>query len=67
MVAGVRDFSVLMIYVPGSRLFEPCGACRQVMLELMPSASAVYSASDVEQKRWTVGGLLPEPFVFTAE
>ena len=67
LAAGVRDFSALMIYVQGSRLFEPCGACRQVMLELMPPESAVYSASDVEQKRWTVGGLLPEPFVFTAE
>lgn len=62
--AGVKEMSAILIYVPGDKLFEPCGACRQVMLELMPGSARVYSASDSEQRRWTVSGLLPEPFRF---
>ncbi len=67
MASGVRDLTAILIYVPGPRLFEPCGACRQVMLELMPASAPVYSTCDVEQKRWTVASLLPEPFVFLSD
>jgi cytidine deaminase len=62
--AGVREMSAILIYVQGDKLFEPCGACRQVMLELMPGSARVYSETDREQRRWTVSDLLPEPFVF---
>lgn len=64
MVAGQKDLVAIAIYVPGLKLFEPCGACRQVMLELMPATASVYSACDNSERRWTVGALLPEPFVF---
>lgn len=67
MAAGTRDLTAILVYVPGERLFEPCGACRQVMLELMPSSAPVYSVSDTDQRRWTVGDLLPEPFIFHAD
>ena len=62
MAAGVRELTAILIYVPGNRLFEPCGACRQVMLELMPASAPVWSASDTDMRSWTVSELLPEPF-----
>jgi len=64
MATGVRDLTAILIYVPGKRLFEPCGACRQVMVELMPDSAPVYSISDEDENRWTVADLLPQPFVF---
>lgn len=67
MAAGKRHLSAILIYVPGDRVFEPCGACRQVMLELMPGSAPVYSVCDVDEKRWTVGELLPDGFVFHAD
>ena len=65
--AGAHDLTAILIYVPGERLFEPCGACRQVMLELMPAAAPVLSVSDKTRRQWTVGELLPEAFVFHTE
>jgi len=67
MANGVRDLTAILIYVPGPRLFEPCGACRQVMHELMPASAPVYSACDNAEKCWTVAELLPAPFVFPAD
>lgn len=67
IAAGKRDFTSILIYVPGKRVFEPCGACRQVMLELMPGSAAVFSVCDVAEKRWTVSELLPEGFVFQVD
>lgn len=62
--AGADAFSAILIYVPGGRVFEPCGACRQVMLELMPGEATVISVSDQGEKQWTVDALLPEGFRF---
>jgi len=67
MASGVRELAAILIYVPGQRLFEPCGACRQVMLELMPATAPVYSLCDDVENCWTVGDLLPQPFVFRAD
>lgn len=63
-VAGARDCRAILIYVPGDRVFEPCGACRQVMLELMPAGAPVISVCDQGEKQWTVAELLPEGFRF---
>lgn len=62
MAAGARELASILIYVPGNRVFEPCGACRQVMLELMPGSAPVWSSSDTDYRQWTVADLLPEPF-----
>lgn len=67
MASGVRDLIAILIYVPGPRLFEPCGACRQVMLELMPATASVFSICDHDENHWTVTDLLPQPFVLRAE
>jgi cytidine deaminase len=55
----------ILIYIPGDRVHPPCGACRQVMSELMAEESQVISCCDsAEFKIWTRGELLPDPFVF---
>jgi len=54
----------LLIYATGFEVLAPCGACRQVMSELMaPEAIVISSISEADYKSWTVGELLPDPFV----
>ena len=60
--AGSRDFSALLIYAAGEKLFQPCGACRQVMAELMPPDAVVISCCDSGEQQWTVAELLPDAF-----
>jgi len=53
----------ILIYAEGFEVLAPCGACRQVMGELLPPEAIVVSCiSDKEQKSWTVAELLPDPF-----
>jgi len=55
----------LLIYTPGDRVYPPCGACRQVMSELMAEEGQVISCCDSDEfKTWTRGELLPDPFKF---
>jgi len=54
----------LLIYTPGDTAHPPCGACRQVMHELMAADSLVISCCDGdESKTWTWSEYLPDPFV----
>lgn len=54
----------LLIYTPGETVHPPCGACRQVMHELMAADSLVVSCCDGEEVRsWGPADYLPEPFV----
>lgn len=56
--------SALVIYTPGRRAHPPCGACRQVMHELMSGDSVVLSCCDGDDtRRWLHSGYLPDPFV----
>jgi len=62
---GVAPGSVvrLLIYTPGNTVHAPCGACRQVMHELMSAESEVISCCDTGQKRtWARQDYLPDPF-----
>lgn len=53
----------LLIYTPGDTAHSPCGACRQVMHELMAADSLVVSCCDGSDTRsWTRAGFLPDPF-----
>jgi cytidine deaminase len=63
---GVARSSVvaLLIYTPGNRAHPPCGACRQVMHELMGEDSLVVSCCDTDEiKIWNRSEHLPDPFV----
>jgi len=54
----------LLIYTPGNNAHPPCGACRQVMHELMGEDSLVVSCCDGDETRaWTRSEYLPDPFV----
>jgi cytidine deaminase len=53
----------LVLYIPGRQAHPPCGACRQVMRELMAEDSMVYSYCDDDQVgRWLARDFLPDPF-----
>jgi cytidine deaminase len=63
---GARPGSLatLLIYTPGETAHSPCGACRQVMHELMAQESLVVSCCDSEDAvRWSPSEYLPDPFV----
>jgi len=54
----------MLIYTPGNSAHPPCGACRQVMHELMGEGSLVVSCCDGDETRsWARSEYLPDPFV----
>ena len=54
----------MLIYTPGTSAHPPCGACRQVMHELMSEDSLVISCCDGDETRtWARSEYLPDPFV----
>ena len=61
--AQAGTLQVLMIYTPGERVHPPCGACRQVMIELMANDAAIFSTCDTDEtKQWGLKELLRDPF-----
>jgi len=59
-----RSVVALLIYTPGMQAHPPCGACRQVMHELMSADSVVLSCCDGDETlRWLHSEYLPDPFV----
>lgn len=64
VAAGAVGLHIVLIYTPGQRAHAPCGACRQVMQELMdPMAKVVACCDSADTKEWTVASVLPDPFV----
>lgn len=54
----------LLIFTPGDTAHPPCGACRQVMDELMSADSLVISCCDGDETRtWTRPEYMPDPFI----
>lgn len=54
----------LVVYTPGEHVCPPCGACRQVMHEMMAEESQVISCCDGDiYKTWSRKEYLPDPFV----
>jgi cytidine deaminase len=65
IAAGERPGQLvcLVLYIPGDVRHPPCGACRQVMRELMAPDSLVYSFGDGDEYRvWSANEYLPDPF-----
>jgi cytidine deaminase len=53
----------ILIYATGFDVLAPCGACRQVMSELMADDAVVISChSETDYHRWSVEELLPDSF-----
>ncbi|MCW8927140.1 MAG: hypothetical protein OQJ84_12850 [Xanthomonadales bacterium] len=68
--AGVEPgkLRALLIYATGFEVLTPCGACRQVMQELLADDAVITSChSETSFHSWTMGELLPDPFVLTLE
>ncbi|MFC1689712.1 cytidine deaminase [Pseudomonadota bacterium] len=62
--ANPGTLRTLVIYTPGNTAHSPCGACRQVMHELMAEDSQVISCCDSEERLiWAPSQYLPDPFV----
>jgi cytidine deaminase len=62
--AAPGSLAALLFYTPGDTAHSPCGACRQVMHELMAADSLVISCCDGEESRtWSRSEYLPDPFV----
>ncbi|HKJ17131.1 MAG TPA: cytidine deaminase [Xanthomonadales bacterium] len=65
---GVVPGSVreLLIYTPGEKAHTPCGACRQVMQELLSDDAVIISCCDTDHQRsWGISDLMPDPFRFS--
>ena len=66
--AGVKPGKAraLLIYATGFEVLTPCGACRQVMKELLADDAVIISCqSETNFHNWTMAELLPDPFVLT--
>lgn len=56
----------ILIYATGFEVLTPCGACRQVMSELMAKNAVVISCqSETDFHSWSIGELLPDSFVLS--
>jgi cytidine deaminase len=59
-----KSFQAMVVYAPKVALISPCGACRQVMVELLAKDCPVFCVGhDASATRdWTVEQLLPGAF-----
>ena len=68
MHAGVKPGSAhtILIYATGFEVLAPCGACRQVISELMAGDAVIISChSETDFRSWSIRELLPEPFILS--
>jgi cytidine deaminase len=62
VVSGQRALVALVIFTPTQAPTPPCGACRQVLMELAPDLEVVSVCSTGERATWRLRDLLPESF-----
>jgi cytidine deaminase len=66
VVSGVRDPVLLAIVTNGRTPAPPCGACRQVLVELAPGVEIISVAGEgaaQRQERWRLTDLIPHAFL----
>ncbi len=61
VAAGCRQIDAIAIAGPGAEPVSPCGACRQVMVELAPDATVIMAGEEGRRVR-RVTDLMPEAF-----
>jgi len=61
---GHRQFRRLALCTTGAQPAAPCGVCRQVLMEFAPTLDIVSFTPGGAEARWSLGDLLPAPFVF---
>lgn len=65
--AGEREFVAIAIANSTERIFQPCGACRQVLTEFAPNLRVIMVKADDEIERADLDVLLPGKFEFQSE
>lgn len=56
----------LLIFATGFKTLAPCGACRQVMSELLADDALIISChSETDYRSWSIAELLPYPFLLS--
>ena len=68
IAAGMKPGSAhaLLIYATGFDTLAPCGACRQVMSELLAEDAVVVSCrGENDYRSWPISELLPHPFALS--
>jgi cytidine deaminase len=62
VVAGHREFTAVAIATDAPEATPPCGICRQALAEFAPGLAVVAIDGQGRVTRWTLDGLLPNPF-----
>jgi len=62
IAAGSRKLCAIAVTAEKEHPVMPCGACRQVMTELLEKNAHVYLDAGATIQRWTVPELLPSAF-----
>ncbi len=59
---GSTKFKAMAICTDSSEIIPPCGACRQVMLDLTPNIDVILTNSKGKSLVMKANSLLPHPF-----
>ncbi len=62
IAAGKKEFTRLVVFVDREEFTAPCGACRQVILELAPDVEIILANSKNETRKTSIKELLPLSF-----
>ena len=62
VAAGARKFQAIAVVSSSGDFTYPCGICRQVIAELMPNGTLIFSNDNNEYKVYTVDEILPHSF-----
>ena len=63
VAGGRRAFELLVLATDADGPTPPCGMCRQVLVEFAPELPVVSVPGDGTLHHWSLGDLLPRPFV----
>jgi cytidine deaminase len=66
VAAGFSNFETIHVHAPKSEFSSPCGACRQVLSEMMPDGSVEMFHGDGTCSRHLTAHLLPFGFISDA-
>jgi cytidine deaminase len=62
IVAGVRQFTRVVITTGAAAPTPPCGICRQALVEFAPDLEVIAITPQGVTARWSLRDLLPAPF-----
>ena len=61
LTAGEHHIKKVVAIMPNGRLGSPCGACRELMMQLHPDSASIQILLDLETERTvTLGELMPD-------